>query len=108
MYHCSANCSTSSLRSPQEPQEEPQLFAKLIEPKTSSVYAWNSKPFKFTDLSQIPIDLEDIQVGETCIITCWDTNVYIKLQEENRFVVTDSYGQPLKLNQEYILIRPSY
>jgi hypothetical protein len=70
----------------------------------------NEKPdilgtFKFRDLEICPLNLEE---GHNYIITCWDSNIYIKALKDNHFEILETLGSELTLDKEYLLIQPSY
>jgi hypothetical protein len=88
--------------------ESTEVVARLIEPVTpSDIESWTSKPFKFDDLSKIPIELPEYD-GDY-ILTCWDTNAYITiLNSDGLFSTKEVLGSPIKLDKEYIIIKPKY
>jgi len=84
-----------------------QVHGKLIPPQQSFVEAWNSKTFKFTDIDKIPIKVPDLE--STYVVTCWDTNCFIKvLNEEGEYEILDQHGSKLVYDKEYIIIRTKY
>ncbi len=85
-----------------------EVHGKLIPPQTeTSVYAWTSKTFKFTDIDKIPIRVPDLE--SIYVVTCWDTNCFIKvLNEEGEYEILDQHGSKLVYDKEYIIIRTKY
>lgn len=84
-----------------------QVVGRLIEPVISGAPSWHSQPFKFRDLFDIPVELPDTEEA-TYIITCWDSNIYIRVHDNKTFDILDTYGSELTTDKEYIIIKPSY
>ena len=83
-----------------------QIIGKLIEPTISGA-SWHSQTFRFSDLYEIPIDLPDLDEA-IYIVTCWDSNIYIRVHSDKTFSIIDTYGTKLTIDKEYIIIKPSY
>lgn len=82
-----------------------KLIGRLIPTEKTNKEADISKPFKFNDIETCPLDLEE---GHNYIITCWDTNIYIKALDNNHFEIVETHGSELVTDKEYILIHPIY
>lgn len=82
------------------------IHGKLIEPQPSDIEPWNSETFKFNDIDHIPISLPEYE--STYIVTCWDTNCYVKVQPDGSYEVVDLHGSKIQTDKEYIIIRTKY
>jgi hypothetical protein len=83
-----------------------KVSGNLLEKQTDGE-PWVSKPFQFTELTKIPVELPDYE--SIFILSCWDTNCFIKMiNSDGEFEVLEHLGTELVTDKEYILIRSRY
>ena len=83
------------------------VIGKLIEPVISGLPSWHCKAVKFEKLDVLPVELPEYNEAYY-IITCWDTNIYIRVHEDKSFDIIETMGPELTLDKEYLIIKPSY
>lgn len=67
---------------------------------------WISAPFILENLNKIPITVPGFEY--TYILTCWNSNIYITINDDYTFNIIETLGADTLKGQKYILIRPSY
>ncbi len=82
--------------------EEPVTKEKVIE-RTKGLVTFE------TDEYIIPNDIS-LEVDTVYILSCFTSNIYIRTSEDDPsiFTVTDTYGDDLVVDRQYIVIYPKY
>lgn len=53
-------------------------------------------------------DSFDVEFDKVYILTCFDSNLHIKFNQDRSIEVVMTLGQPIASDKEYLLINPKY